>query len=182
MVDKRFWSGAILTVTIVVAGASSLPALLLRPTAPDPAPAVPAAVTMIAEPVPTRVDPQPVAKAEPSPLVPAPQMTVAQAPAEPIAPPQAAAAPAPEPPAAPVRAATPVAFPPVQPVGVATPSAPAARTSAPSLADSPAVAALAPKARKAVRDERSVQQAAKRKRNVTRPAPYPIREFLAWRR
>ena len=182
MVDKRFWSGAILTVTIVVAGAGSLPALLLRPSAPDPAPAAPTAVTRIAEPVPTRVEPQPVAKAEPPPVVPTPQITAAQPPANPIAPPQPAAAPAPEPPPAPVREATSVAFPPVQPVGVATPSAPAARPAATPLADSPAVATPARETRRATRDERTVQQVPRRKRNVTRPAPYPIREFLAWRR
>jgi hypothetical protein len=175
MVDKRFWSGAILTVTIVVAGASSLPALLLRP----PAPAVPAAVTRTAEPVATRVEPQPVAKAEP---LPAPQIAVVQPPAKPIAPPQPASAPAPEPPPAPLRAATPVAFPPVQPVGVATPGAPATRPAATSPTDSAAVATPALETRKAAGAERAVQQVPKRKRNVTRPAPYPIREFLAWRR
>ncbi len=31
MIDKRFWTGAILVVTVVVAGAGSLPALLLAP-------------------------------------------------------------------------------------------------------------------------------------------------------
>lgn len=182
MVDKRFWSGAILTVTIVVAGASSLPSLLLRPATPDPVPAVPTAVAKVAEPVTTRVEPQPVAKAEPSPVVPAPQITVAEPPAKPIAPPQPAAAPAPEPPPAPVREATPVAFPPVQPVGVATPSAPAARPAATPPSDSPAAATPIRETRRAPRDERTVQQATKRKQNVTRPAPYPIGEFLAWRR
>ena len=38
MAEKRFWSGAILAVTIVIAGASSLPALLLGPTAREPMP------------------------------------------------------------------------------------------------------------------------------------------------
>ena len=182
MVDKRFWSGAILTVTIVVAGAGSLPALLLRPATPDPLPAVPAALAKVAEPASTRLEPQPVAKAEPSPVVPAPQIAVAEPPAKPIAPLQPAAAPAPEPPPAPLREATPVAFPPVQPVGVATPSAPAARPAAMPPSNSPAVATPARETRRAARAERTVQQATKRKRNVSRPAPYPIREFLAWRR
>ena len=33
--DKRFWSGAIVVVTVVVAGASALPGLLLRPASLD---------------------------------------------------------------------------------------------------------------------------------------------------
>ena len=56
--DKRFWSGAIVVVTVVVAGASALPALLLRPASLDeplvvtaPAPTSTAPVVAQVEPV-----------------------------------------------------------------------------------------------------------------------------------
>jgi hypothetical protein len=67
MVDKRFWSGAILLVTIVVAGASSLPALLLRPAVPEPAPLAPAPSAKIDVPPTARAEAEPIAMAEPLP-------------------------------------------------------------------------------------------------------------------
>src|SRR5689334_17500020 len=55
MIDKRFYGIAIAAVTIVVAGASALPSLLLRPAQPE-AIAIPAARAAIAEPVPARAE------------------------------------------------------------------------------------------------------------------------------
>jgi len=171
MIDKRFWAGAILAVTVVVAGAGSLPALLLRPIATDPPPAALAPTAKVAEPVQAPVQ----AKADPAPVASAPAVAAAEPPkpAPPSAP-QPVAAPPPEP--ATVRAAAPVAFPPVQPVDVATPAQPGATPPT----DSPAARVTVRAPEKIARAERTPKQST-RKRAV-RPAPYPMREFLAWRR
>ena len=42
MIEKRFWSGAIAVVTLIVAGAGALPELLLRPASTGPSVALPA--------------------------------------------------------------------------------------------------------------------------------------------
>lgn len=197
MIDKRFVSGAILVLTIVVAGASSLPALLLRPSAPEAMPA-PVALSTIAKkpepiadvkpaperletkPVMARVDPAPVPKVEPvSPpvaLTPAPEAAVAVAPA--AAPLAAVAAPVPPSPPEPAIAAEPapkpaaVSFPPVQPVGVAA-------ASGPDVVSAPATSIRPIRAEKL--RQRTAYRAITRKRSV-RPAIFPLREFLAWRR
>jgi hypothetical protein len=199
MIDKRFVSGAILAVTIVVAGASSLPALLLRPAAPDPLPmpAIAPAILKTAEPIEraegveakpvviARIEPKPVAEREP-PVSVAPPQAVLRDPPVPDPPPAPVAAkpvaiPSPPPaapaaePSAPVREAASVAFPPVQPVGVAT-------ASGPDTVVSPAAGAPARSARTAEKPrQRAAHQTATRKRSV-RPAIFPLREFLAWRR
>jgi hypothetical protein len=190
MIDKRFFSGAILVVTIVVAGASSLPALLLRPSAPEPLPTPVAAPVVVkkaepigrveakplperveAKPVVARIEPKPVAEQPPSqPLLrdqPVPEPLPAPIAAKPVAIPPPPAA---EPPA-PIREAAPVAFPPVQPVGVASAGDPKTVASAPAR---PTTAAEKPR-------QRTAHQTATRKRSV-RPAVFPLREFLAWRR
>src|SRR5438874_469050 len=117
MIDKRFWGGAILAVTIVVAGASSLPALLLRPTSPQAVPSAPASVPKIAAPAPPRLEGQPISNADPLLAAPPPQAIVQPAPKV-IAPPQPAVPPEPTPPV-PAGQATSAVFPPVQPVGLA---------------------------------------------------------------
>jgi len=181
MIDKRFFSGAILVVTIVVAGASSLPALLLRPAAPDTLPmpvAAPAAVTTAepierveAKPVEANVEPKPIAK--PAAVMPDPP-PVAVPPTKSVAVPPPPSTPAAEPPP-PVREAAPITFPAVQPVGVAAASGPDA-VAAPA-ASAPARAATATGKPR----QRTAHQTAARKRAV-RPAIFPLREFLAWRR
>ena len=99
MIDRQTWAGAILAVTVVVAGAGSLPALLLRPIATDPPPAALAPAAKVAEPVSTG------------------QETQTRRPSRAAAPAVAVAEPAkPTPPPTP----QPVAFPPVQPVGITT--------------------------------------------------------------
>ena len=82
--DKRFWSGAIVVLTVVVAGASALPALLLRPASLDEPLVVTAPAPNAAEPAPAVAKAEPAAKAvEPAP--PVAQPPVAQA--EPALPP-----------------------------------------------------------------------------------------------
>ena len=178
MIDKRFQSGAILGLTIVIAGASSLPALLLRPAPPDLVLA--ASMAKIAEPVAPRVGAPPFAKAEPALTTPPPEVVLLEP-----APKRVATAVAreaivtPEPaPRAPARDAISTSFPPVQPVET-TGTAPM------QSAATPATELLAsttpPRAReKRARAERKAQRAAKR--NAVRPALYPMREFFAWRR
>jgi len=172
MIDKRFWAGAILAVTVVVAGAGALPALLLRPIAADPPPAALASTAKVAEPVQAPVQ----AKADPAPVAPAPMVAAAEPP-KPTPPPapQTVAAPPPEP--APARVAAPVAFPPVQPVGVTTAQPVATQP------DTATARAAVPAAEKTARPQRTAGPAAARqKRKPVRPAPYPMREFFAWRR
>ena len=128
MIEKRFWSGAIAVVTLIVAGAGALPELLLRPASTGPSVALPlnapkaepivpfeqTAVVMHAASVPDVNRAETIAPPEPSTAEPAPQV-VAAAPEPPKPEPEVPAKPAPAPP---------VAFPPVQPVGVAAASAP----------------------------------------------------------
>lgn len=127
--DGRFWSGAAIALTVVIAGANALPALLLR--TPAEAPVVPVAnveapqAALVQPPVPAT----PVTEAEPAPVA-------------------ASSRPAPA-----VSSPVPAAV-------AATPSPPAATEPA--------------------RAQRPVE-ARDRKRPV-RPAIYPMREFLAWRR
>jgi hypothetical protein len=170
MIDKRFWAGAILAVTVVVAGAGSLPALLLRPVAADPPLVALAPTVNVAEPVQAPVQ----AKADPPPVVAAAAVAVAEPPKpSPPPAPQVVAAPLPEP--APVREAAPV-FPPVQPVGITTPAQPVATPPT----DAPAARVTDRAPQRVARAERTAKPST-RKRAV-RPAPYPMREFLAWRR
>jgi hypothetical protein len=56
MVDKRFWSGAIVFVTLIVAGSGALPELLLRPVSTGPTVVLPLSAPMV----------EPVAKLEPT--------------------------------------------------------------------------------------------------------------------
>jgi hypothetical protein len=181
MIEKRFWSGAIAVVTLIVAGAGALPDLLLRPASSGPSAAVPrnapkaepivpieqTAVVMHAASVPAanRADtnaPPEQPKAEPAPQVVAP----ASEPPKPE--PEVAAKPAP---------ALPVAFPPVQPVGVAAASAP--DVVPPAAPQATSANAVQPMTNRPA--ERAVHWPAKPKQNV-RPAAYPMAEFLAWRR
>jgi len=220
--DKRFWSGAVAVVTVVIAGAGVLPSLLLRPAVDDdpmagsvePAPFMskpaklvdyepprPVAAGM-STPLPQAVV-QPVdvksAATVPAPAAPAGVSAVKPATAVQIAashavPPDmqaektvsdasgaataaavalttsvvaASAAPAAEP--------TGAAFPPVQPVGLAPQAAPHA--SPMWNAAAPAVVAARPVRERVVRQAAS-RERAKPRRNG-RPAPFPIRQFLA---
>src|ERR1700704_3394863 len=80
LVDKKFWSGALIVVTVVVAGAGTLPGLLLRPTVSE-APDLPVAVSS-QDSVPPNVvaPPSAVAAADPAPATP----PVLAKPAEPL--------------------------------------------------------------------------------------------------
>src|SRR5258708_17301415 len=91
-VDKKFWSGALIVVTVVVAGAGTLPALLLRPATSD-APERPATQTAVSA-EPTVLPPTAAVAAEPVPVAPA----IAAKPAEPLTSWQAALPVAAEPP------------------------------------------------------------------------------------
>ena len=164
-VDKRFWSGAIIVATVAISGAGALPALLLRPAAPEPAPldTMVAAKPADPQPAPPLIAPAP-AEGAPAPVAPAP--------------PQASQAPAP-PPEPPRQTAAPEAFPPVQPVGLAArPETEAAAIPAPAQGLG---ASAKPAAATKTRVARESTHGVKRKRGV-RPAAFPIREFLAWRR
>jgi hypothetical protein len=180
MFDKRFWSGAILALTIVVAGAGSLPALLLRPAAPQPVAAERGQAWKIAERAAAPVEALPTANVEPPPAAPAPEV----APQEPTPTPAALSSSqsiAPEPPpVTSARETAPIVFPPVQAVGVAEASS-LEPAGTPAAESRPAPTKVRP-AKKTARAERKAQQATKRKRNMVRPALYPIREFFAWRR
>ena len=191
--DKRFWSGAILVVTIVVAGASSLPALLLRPapldappvavTSPAPQVSQPAPAPQVSQPAPAPQVSQPasvVARMEPAapapkPIDPAPTPEVAQ----PVQSQQPASPPVESAPAAPV-----VTFPPVQPVGIATQAGPDVAPQQPTQPTQSRAASARPDGTKAKGEKTAprmtLQDAKKRKRSV-RPAIYPLREFFAWR-
>jgi hypothetical protein len=175
MLDKRCWRGAILVATI--AGASALPALLLPPAAPEPmVPATPVSMAKRAEPVVPRVEPQPVAREVPATVLTQPE---AAPPAQASVPHRAEPAPVAEPaPLARDRDATPVTFPPVQAVGVAAKAEPI-----PVAAPSASAAPDRPVAEKPVRARRTAtERVTKRKRQVVRPAVYPLREFFAFRR
>jgi hypothetical protein len=170
MADKRFWSSAILVATVVVAGASALPALLLAPSASGPivVAVTPAPVEKRAEPVVARV----------APAAPAPEEVAAPQPPETLVPIV--------PPPVPVREAAPGTFPPVQPVGIATSKMDSVPTPATPLRTSiPAAAGTSdrPVTEKPVRAQHAAaRRVTKHKRNVVRPALYPLREFFAWRR
>ena len=128
MMEKRFWSGAIAVVTLIVAGAGALPELLLRPASTGPSVALPRnapkaepiappeqiAVVMQSASVPVVNRADTIAPPEPPKAEAAPQV-VAAAPEPPKPEPEVPATPAPAPP---------VAFPPVQSVGVAAASDP----------------------------------------------------------
>jgi hypothetical protein len=200
--DRNFWGGAVFVVTVVVAGASALPTLLLQP-ASDPVPsAAVVAPTTVSEPVAVgaleskRPD-LPVHHAEAArPHEPAPAEIVAMpptpepasntpeppparepAPAEIVATPTEPASKTPEPPepAPPSEAAN--AFPPVQPVGI--PDRPVAQVPPQSRASA---APARQAAGKATPDRRASAEDVKKRKRGVRPAVYPIREFLAWRR
>ena len=181
MVDKRFWTVAIAAVTIAVAGAGALPSLLLAPASPDLLPIPPVAAAPSAppkaEPVATPVQS---ARAEPPTAIeakPAPTPPPAAVPATPNTPEPVKAAEhakAPEP----VREVAAPTFPPVQPIGI--PAKPPETAAARLPAQTPAAIEASGEPEKAKRATRP-QHAAERPRRV-RPAPYPMREFLAWRR
>jgi hypothetical protein len=195
--DGRFWSGAAVAITVVIAGATSLPALLLRAPAEAPvatavvpakaeAPRPTVAQPVVAPPPETRTEPTTVTAtaalsgvvlppATPS-LPPAAALVVAAAPTATPAPTAPTGA-APEPAAPPPSAVAAIGFPPVQPLMIepeaAPPSAPAA------LAASPAKPAPA----QAPRTKAAAHEGKERKHlRPVRPAIYPLREFLAWRR
>jgi hypothetical protein len=182
--DKRFWSGAIVVVTAVVAGASVLPGLLLGP---NPVEAPPVAVVAPApkdpvlkppEPAPVAAKPE-VARVEPAGVVAA--KPIDPSPAPPPAAPVQADQPAPIGPPAQQVASAPE-FPPVQPIGIATQSGPdASPQPTQSRVASARPDAAATKSEKARTPRMTVQDAKKRKRSV-RPAIYPLREFFAWQR
>jgi hypothetical protein len=222
--DKRFWSGAVAVVTVVIAGAGVLPSLLLRPAVDDdpmagsvePAPFIskpvklvdyepprPMAAGMSApvltavvrppEPKPetrveTRAEPKPAAAVAAVPLAAAVTLVAAS---QPVAPAKvvsdvsaAAVAAAPVLTTAAVSAsvlpappkAVPAAFPPIQPVGVATQSGIDSKPKA-DVAAKPREAAAKPVRERVVRQASSRERA--RPRRHGRPAPFPIRQFLA---
>jgi hypothetical protein len=189
--DKRFWSGAVVVLTVVVAGASALPGLLLRPAVEDTPEIVPPYVER-------STASQPVRPAEPAAVPPVPVLPVAAevkfAPkSRPVAEAPAAQPPQPAPveialppipPAAAVAAAPPAsAFPPVQQLDAPVQSA-TGQNPAPTQSREPSASVtrqpVAPRSEKTARHT-DRQDRAKRKRQA-RPAIYPIREFLAWRR
>lgn len=236
-IDKRFWSGALAVVTVVIAGASSLPSLLLAPAAPEPGYVTPqqpapkpfdaaAAVAMLeaaapklkTEPVAARQERAPATldiaapKSEavktppivvPTQIVVAPprpefvrtaNLTSAPQPAPPAVSPEVTSVPKPapavpepqpvqaapvSPPAEPPQTAADAAFPPVQPVGVASRTENATPVAA-APSRSRTVSAK-PSSRKAER-RRHVAATWEKPRRGVRPARFPIREFLAWRR
>lgn len=174
--DRSFWSGAIIVVTVVVAGAGTLPALLLRPTAPEiglsaeSQPFVPRP-TPRTEPTPKLAE-LPKARGEPAELaqaVPSPDPVPDRVPGDVAA--QALPA-APSPPAAASRPqeSFPQSFPPVQAVDLPAPAGVTPSNASPPPAESVA---------KPVRPPR---EAARHPKRQVRPAPFPLREFLAWRR
>jgi Meckel syndrome type 1 protein len=189
MSDKRFWSGAVIVVTVAISGAGALPALLLRPSAPESAPIEIAAVAVKpADPKPVAVAPAPVPVALRSAPValPAPEAVAAPTPVTPA--PEATAVPPPEPPELPRAAAKPESFPPVQPADfVARPKA------EPDVAPTATVTATPAASRRLARvrpawhkyagaKKARIARADTRVKRRARPAVYPIREFLAWRR
>ena len=179
MIEKRFWSGAIAVVTLMVAGAGALPELLLRSASTGPNVALPRRDAPKAEPV-APLDQTPVvmhgaslSDVNRADAIAAPEQ---QPKAEPAPQFVAAASEPPKPePEVPATPAPPVALPPVQPVGVAAASAP--DVIPPAAPQAPAAIAAQPMTNRPA--ERAVQRPAKP--NV-RPAVYPIGDFLAFRR
>jgi hypothetical protein len=203
--DKRFWSGAVVVVTVVVAGASALPRLLLQPAVDETAEIAPPA-PFVSRPVALTAAQQPQAapqlvrqpEAEPGNATPVAPATVAARVADPVpqasapvakppspAPQTASPPPLPSPPVVQVAGASP--FPPVQPVGVADqPKAPPVADAAPTqIRDARATPQASERGSERRREKvtrAAVQAEASRRRRHVRPATYPIREFLAWRR
>lgn len=189
--DKRFWGGAIAVLTVVVAGAGVLPGLLLRPALEEvpvagtvePAPFVAKPKLADAEPARPAASPAPAGVTEPA-LPPKPASEPPAA-APPPTPTPVAEAPKPAPQPAEPAVRTPISFPPVQPVGIATrPDLDAVPTNSAAAAPTQARDASARPAREAAEKPArrvATREAGKRKRAV-RPAIYPMREFLAWRR
>lgn len=197
--DKRFWSGAVVVLTVVVAGSSALPRLLLQPALDEPAEIVPPAPFVSRPVAPAAVSqPTPRSDAEPvtaTPVVPAsvtvevklgpPSVPQAKTPAVPT-PQPASQASSPAPPSPPaVRPADPSPFPPVQPIDVAdrpNASPKVVADAAPNEAQATSVARQGSERRREKIVRAAVQPDTARRRRHVRPAAYPIREFLAWHR
>jgi hypothetical protein len=178
MIDKRLWSGAIAVVTLIVAGASALPELLLRP-ASAPTVIVPTTTQSVAKAAQTATPERSVPGRAPDRIEPVapPQETIAAARRVVVPPPEMPRA-EPLAPATPVPA-PPLPFPPMQPLIVGAASVPTALPPA----NPPATEATPSRtnAEKPLRPERVAWRPEKPKKTV-RPAFYPIGEFLAWRR
>lgn len=190
MIDRRFWSGAIAVVTLIVAGSGALPELLLRPAPTGPAVVLPVSapkVEPIAKPEQTAALEQatPVVHTASVPAVnraeisPPPEQSTAGVAPQSVAAVIKASVPEPEIPAAPALA-PPVAFPPVQPVGVAAANAQDVVPPTTNPQVRPANSAR-PVTDKPVQSEPTGRRPVKPGQNV-RPEAYPIGEFLAWRR
>ena len=182
-VDKRFWTGAIAVVTVVIAGASALPSLLLAPSPRRPRAAVVAAKP--AEPKAARALPQRRARAA---------RRAAPVRAEPQRQAEAAAP----------RRSLPSRYSRVTP----QPAAPrqlrrrasrrrprrrrshrsrrCSRSASRRASEKPAAAPETSRPASATKPPRNVRvreaRASQPRKRATRPARYPIHEFLAWRR
>jgi hypothetical protein len=188
MIDKRFWSGTIAVVTLIVAGAGALPELLLWPAPIRPTIVLPLGAPM-AEPIAKPEQTAAVARSAAVPRYTSRDLGAAnstekvgpleQSIAESVPQPAAMVLEPPKPvtevPTAPAPA-PPVAFPPVQAVGVQAASVPDMVPPATNPQARPTNPPR-PTTDKPVRSE----PAQKPRQNV-RPAAYPIGEFLAWRR
>jgi hypothetical protein len=208
MNDKRFWSGAVVAVTVVIAGASALPSLMMRPSAPTPVAVVAA---QAAKPEPAKTEPRAELVMEPVALAPPPRVAEVQLAADPAPPQIIASEPqplVPEPPAWPEPTILPEPLiepvkppePPAEPRRIAEPVPAAAPVQAATPMTFPPVqpigvasggpaATVAPENKETGAKAAAAKPAsrtpsvhlAQRKRSV-RPAVYPIGEFLAWRR
>ena len=203
-VDKRFWGVATIVVTVAVAGAGSLPTLLLRPASLDES----ATDVAVGAPKPASFNQRAfIAEPAPQPLIAPVRIEAPPQPQPKPAPVQQAAAPptpAPVQQAAPVALVTPSASPsPVQQAAaVATPAAQAAKPESkpapqqaasfppvqpvgeatPTTSSAPTRAASAEPPAKAAKVRRADIQGTVKPRRSARPARFPIREFLAWGR
>jgi len=175
MRDRHFWSGSLIIAVSLIAGASALPSLLLRPEPIDPS--FVSAPRVAAAPLPVNAGPRV------APPVEAPE-TVSEASPAPSA---LSAGPLPQP-----AAAQAVGSGPEQPAGAATaqaaaavsvPPAPAAQAERPPQDEKPAqlVEKRVPAAEKPVR---TAERAPRKTTHLhpVRPALFPIREFLALQR
>lgn len=184
----------VIIVTAVIAGAGTLPALLLRPS-PDtlePMSAETARELAVSRTAPTRQEPVVRTVA----VISAPALAMIEkaaelAPATPAAPASVAQAALPTP-TAPAREATVVPEQP-RPAAAAKPIIVAALPEAPAEAPAAQKAIVLPPVQPAELVPTVAERSATRKPQVQaaregkrkqggRPAPYPIREFLAWRR
>ena len=189
--DKKLWSGAVIVVTAVIAGAGTLPALLLRPS-PDtiePMSAETARELAVSRTAPTK--PEPVVRtvavvsapalamiekaAEPTPVakpvaLPTPVREVASVAEQPRTEPAAAkpivVAAVPEAAVEPSATQKDIVLPPVPLLEAASAAERTGKKPAQAQTQAPATAT----------------REVKRKPPAARPAPYPIGEFLAWRR